>query len=288
MDYKLWLLMKIGSMIHRLRLSKFKKCKNDKRATFPYKLMYFCGNKGIEYLNCSLVSIYKKWKTLPDLIIVTDGTPIQEIENRMIKWPKKVELFTWEYCANYFLSNGNINLYNYAKNELWGKKLISILAFAVNEPILYSDTDVLWYSDPSDLFTSESHSSPSIRMSQDKEFCYSTTMLNELNEDAILNQKPLNAGIIYIDGDFSVYKKWDLLCAYLGKKSDNRTEQTTFAILTNYYGKPWSMNQIYLNTADIKNVCIVKKEINYIARHYVNTKGWLFWRDFVISFLLSE
>lgn len=272
-------LIKVGKLIRIFKLYKLYNLKNHNRKKTPYRLVFFCGKNGMEYLNSSLLSVYKNWTTLPDITIITDGTPTSFIEERLIVWPSKVSIDTWDTCANYYKSKGNHQLYNYAQNEIWGKKLVSVLYCAEKSPILYSDTDVLWFSD----LKIEDLIKPSIKMSQDIEHCYSENMLKELEETELLGNKPLNAGVIYLDGDFSIFKKWEKLCDYLMNKADNRTEQTSFAVLTNNFGDSFRVNEILVQVNDLNT--IIPTKINYqdiCARHYVNTKAWLFWRDFLL------
>lgn len=280
------LLRKIGSSIQLLKLYNLFKFIDDNREKPPYKLMYFCGLKGIDYLNSSLLSVYKNWLFLPDIIIITDGTPVSLIKSKIIRWPRNIEIDTWESCANFFSKKGNSNLFNYANNELWGKKFVSILAVSDKSPILYSDTDVLWFSDPI-VSISPSRKLPYMKMSQDIEFCYSDSMLKNLNENLILNEPPRNAGVIYSAGNFSNYPKWEYLCNYLEKNADNRTEQTSFAILNSYFGETWDKNEIFIETEDMSSVFSYRYYNKFIARHYVNTKKWLFWRDFLLFLIFG-
>ena len=124
-------------------------------------------------------------------------------------------------------------------------------------------------------------------MSQDIEHCYSDLMLNHLDEFLIKKKNPLNAGVIYISGDFSKYPKWEHLCKYLETNADNRTEQTGFAILSSYFGEVWSNNEIFLEVNDMSSVFSYRFYKNFVARHYVNTKQWLFWRDFLLFLIVK-
>ena len=199
----------------------------------------------------------------------------------MTKWPRKVEIIDWTICAEYFEEKGNSQLSNYAVKELWGKKFIGIMYCFENWKTLYSDTDVLWLNDPTSSLNIEA-TAPFIKMSQDIEPCYSQKMIEYLDEQS-LDQVPLNAGVIFGSGDFSSLIKWERLCNYLNDKPDNRTEQTAFAILTKYFGSSWTMDEIFLGVDDI-NTLFSKYFTRYssiLARHYVNTKQWLFWRDYL-------
>lgn len=244
-------------------------------------LAYFSGSRGISFLNASLRSVSKTWKSIPNVKIFSDGTKSEILKNSVIEWGGKLEIIGWEECAAYFESKGNVDLSNYAKGHLWGKKLICILYAFEHQKTLYSDTDVLWFKDPSEILPLETHS-PTIKMSKDIEYCLSTPMIDflGLKPDEIT---PLNAGVIYGHGDFSTHPQWLDICSYLAKHPDNRSEQTALALLTSHFGSAWNMDQIYIETSDMysirrKNPSTYKQ---IYARHYVNTKNWLFWKDYL-------
>lgn len=274
----------IGSIIRRTIPVHLYPIRKDKRKTTPFKLVFFCGEKGLSYLNASLISVYKYWKELPDIVIISDGTPFNKIEKQLIKWPKKIELISWEETAEYFKNNGNKELYDYASKDLWGKKFVGILYCALQSPTLYSDTDILWFSppalkvDPNEIV---------LKMCQDISHCYSNEMLQELNLLEINNKAPLNAGLIYANGDFSGYKDWAALTRYLSTKPDFRTEQTSFAILNNYFNSEdyFKPTEILIKIDDELSLTFTKKVNPSIqARHYVHVKPTTFWRDFLHIF----
>jgi hypothetical protein len=66
---------------------------------------------------------------------------------------------------------------------------------------------------------------------------------------------------------------------------DNRTDQTTFGILSNYFDTyPWTMDEVMIDANDKNEVIpnLNKEKYNLLyARYYVFTKTWLFWRDYL-------
>jgi len=268
------------------------KLKDDNRKTSDFKVMFFCGETGIPYLNKSLLSIYKSWKTLPEILIFTDGAVPEKILKNIVNWPKKINIKIWEEAANYYKLKGNQQLYNYAVNEIWGKKFVSVLYASEKFRILYSDTDVLWFKEP-EIKTDELNKCSSMKMMLDIKHCYDEKFIAQLQiKEEMYTNKPLNAGVIYASGDFSNFPKWKDLCNYLYNNNEphltNRHEQTSFAILNNYFGSEWSKNEIFLEVDDINEFYPLKYKKEYksfFARHYVNTKSWLFWRDYLLFFI---
>lgn len=257
-----------------------------------FKMVYFVGESGLNYLNSSLYSVYKSFDNLPELVIVSDGTAIARLAEAMVKWPAKTEIISWQECAEYFKEKGDILLHQYATEDLWGKKMVAILYCAEKYKILYSDTDVLWFADPTDSidFEKKNH----MKMCLDESFSYVEEMVAELGCEEIFKTKPYNAGIIYASGDFSTHPKWSDLTGYLSQlknKSVSKkgwTEQTAFGILNNYFGTCWTKEQMMIEINDHEFFFnkYRNKYGNMYARHYVTTKGWLFWRDYFYYFLL--
>lgn len=276
---KLKILFRIGSLLQTISKHRKPILFGEKGRKDEFKLVYFSGLNGLDYLNASLDSIGVSWKMLPDVVIISDGSSIVEMRKKIRPWPGHVEVIDWSTCAAYFKSKGNFNLARYAENELWGKKFVSILYCFEHFKTLYSDTDVLWFNEP----RLANDPAPFMCMSSDIEQCFSEPMFAALGED-LADCPALNAGVIYGHGDFSAYGKWQEMCEFLAERPDNRTEQTGFAILANTFGSIWSLNDIVLATDDIQKIQPVRKMngVSAFARHYVNTKWWLFWRDYFL------
>jgi hypothetical protein len=273
-----------GFAVRNLRVYKYFKFKDDNRETFPYKMVFMCGKEGIRYLNACLSSIYFSWNKLPEICIVSDGTSLLKFEKELIKWPRKMEVISWEHCAMHFKKKGDDDIYNFANQNIFGKKFASLLYYAEQHPFLYCDTDILWYTSPEEVkITAE----PFIKMSKEEgTACYSAKLLKYLDEEKCLQTTPFNAGLMYLSGDFSVYPKWKALCKYVGgdSKDDIMAEQTSFAMMNNYFNANsyWNSNEVLIKTDDIYNLKYTHKYFPQIlARHYVYTRPTAFWRDFV-------
>lgn len=292
MKFKHKVLLKIASVIRLAKLFNYYPVKTDARGTTSFKLVFFSGERDIDYLNSSLISVYQSWNELPEICIISDGTPVDKIRNGLIKWPKKTDILSWEECANYFKKKGNANLYNYASNVLIGKKLIGILYCAERFPVLYSDTDVLWFNSPPEINV-DFDPNPKIKMSQDVRYFYSEPILEKLNELKCLNTIPYNAGVMFLTGEMSSFPNWELLCETLSAAngSDWFEEQTSFAILSNYFNPNifFKPSEILIKIDDEYSLKYTKKMYpNILARHYVSKKGSTFWRDFVFMFFLRK
>ncbi|HVS97230.1 MAG TPA: lipopolysaccharide biosynthesis protein [Puia sp.] len=270
-----------GLAIRRSRLHRLFSLKEDGRPAFPHKLVYMCGREGQRYLNASLTSVYLFWDSLPEVIVISDGTPL----NNLVKWPRKLEVISWKDAYRHFSDNGNQDLCRYADRIVYGKKFISLVYLAQKTPLLYSDTDVLWYSTPS---TAGTQQGPYVKMGSDvSSGYYSGSLLESLGEHRCNENVPFNAGVMYLSGDLSVYPKWSELCRRLAEDPGagllDFTEQTAFAILANHFNAAsyFTQREILIRTDDTYALqYTLKHSPGIIARHYVNTRRVAFWRDF--------
>jgi hypothetical protein len=278
------LYMVAGLAIRRSQLHRLFRLRNDDRPTFPHKLVYMCGKEGQRYLNASLTSVYLFWDSLPEVIVISDGTPLHNI----VSWPRKLEVISWEKAYDHFRGNGNADLCAYADRLVYGKKFISLVYLSQQSPILYSDTDVLWYATPE--ISSMPTDAPYVKMGSDVATgYYAGSMLESLGEDRCLTNIPLNAGLMYLNGDLSIYPKWPELCRQLATHkppagSMDYTEQTAFAILANHFNAAsyWTHGEVLIRTDDFFRLeFTLKHSPGIMARHYVNTRPVAFWRDFV-------
>jgi hypothetical protein len=280
---------RISQGVRKLNLPRFYKLKNDNRGTANFKLLYFCGEKGIDYLNASLISVYKNWKELPELIIASDGTSEDLFREKMIKWPRHVDIIPWEKFAEAHKVNGNIELYSYACKKVFGRKLAAILDCAGKFPVLFCDTDVLWFGHPEET-ERDFNIRPVMAMSIDVVQSYDEKLLEELGTLDYLNNNPYNAGIVFAAGKFNSYPLWDKLCKYVGSGQDLGyfAEQTFMAVLNNYFNPSvyWDNARAITRIDDRYSMKYTgEKNPLAVARHYVSLKDTAFWRDFFIMLL---
>ena len=276
---------KISDAIRNGNIHRIYRIKDDKRPPSDFKLIFFCGSSGISYLNASLISVHKFWKKLPEICIISDGSPIEDIKSKLIKWPRKVTVYTWQECAQYFLDKGDKDLYTYASNEVIGKKLIGVMYCAEKFPVLYSDSDILWFNSPTEMKL-DFNLKPQIKMSIDIDYFYTKPLLSEMNEEKCLTTKPFNSGVVFLNGSFSGFPKWESLCKFLGTNKNLGwfSEQTSFAMFNNHFNPDnyFSSEEILIKIDDEYNLRYTYKDNKKIlARHYVHIKSTTFWRDFI-------
>jgi hypothetical protein len=209
-----------------------------------------------------------------------DGT----IDSRDVKkavpwWPGEMEIQSWEVYAHSLAKKGHSDILTYAQRELFGKKLACILASAEIGPTLYSDTDVLWFSEPS---LPSSSAAITIRMSVDDVYSYDFSLLEHLNCRDILKRPPLNAGIVFVDGPALEVPLIHEAVTRVAQFPHNFSEQTILALAGNYLGDHWPAEEIAIFTTDKDRLIrpgTYPRFRNWVARHYVSPVRQLFWID---------
>jgi hypothetical protein len=299
MKIKRWkreLSYKLGSILREMTSFKFIELNSHKDKS-NVELVFYCGRKSIKYLNASLISVYNSWERLPHITIVSDGTIQKDLLSEIIKWPRGIEIVEWiDLTEN--LSDDFIGLIEFAKRNILGRKLIGILALSRKyDSILYSDTDVLWYSDPKlEDEVSKNNSAIEIKLGLDIEGdgYYSDDLINFVQFQ--ISKPNLNSGIIFIRGNPMNLELWEKISLFFRMENEGKPayenltfhEQTAFVILSKFANTiPWGKDEILIQIDDILNFNFTRKDIKYpaiIARHYVTTKGWLYWKEYLLFF----
>jgi hypothetical protein len=220
--------------------------------------------------------------------IVTDGTPKELMAETLKFWPFPLEIKSWEDCAAHFHRTGHSTLVKVAEHDVFGKKFISILAEAELKPTLYCDTDVLWFSEPT--IPQLGNRAFTFRMSSDNLHYYNIPFLQAMNEEELMVNNPLNAGVIFISGSLFDHSEFsERMEDVLSRAKGHFLDQTAFAMIAKHYGDTWTLDDIMVSIEDIHWPIIPKyfwhKYDTLFARHHVLTKNSWFWRDALYLFL---
>jgi hypothetical protein len=111
-------------------------------------LLLFSGHKGAKMMKAVLLSIYYNWNKIPRLTVISDGTPINVLQEALRFWPYPYEIKSWEDCAAWHRTRDRQAIIDFARVNPYARKLLSLLAEAEQKPVFYCDTDVLWFAEP--------------------------------------------------------------------------------------------------------------------------------------------
>jgi hypothetical protein len=246
-------------------------------------LLIFSGYRGAKMMKAMLLSIYYSWDNIPRVTIVSDGTPKEVLETAMQFWPYPYQIRHWEECAEWHRAKDHPAIIDFAHVNLFARKLLSILAEAEQRPVIYSDTDVLWYTEP--RLPAPSPDRCTMRISLDNMHCYHLPAIRYLNRQDMLEKPPMNAGLVYLAGSvYDHYPDFEELLRFMRIFNEGPAEQLTFAMMADRLGDTWTPEEIILSTKDVYWPLLPRYPFSgtQMARHHVATKHNWFWRDALI------
>jgi hypothetical protein len=247
-------------------------------------LVLFSGIRGAKMMKAVLLSVYYRWDNMPNLTIVSDGTPKEVLEAAMRFWPYPYEIKQWTDCAEYHRAKGHQAIVDFAHINLYARKLLCVTAEGEQRPVLYCDTDVLWFRQPR-LPEPVGAGHCTMRMSTDNTHCYHLPAIRYLNRQDLLEKPAMNAGVVYIDGSVhDHYPDLEELLQFMRIFNEGPAEQLTFAMLTDRLGDNWTLDEIIVDTTDKYHLQLPRYLFSgtQLARHHVVTKHNWFWRDALI------
>jgi hypothetical protein len=228
----------------------------------------------------SMFSLYRSWKKLPTITVISDGSwSAADFYPVFSWWPGTINVLRPDQIIGQAEAAGERELAQYAEASAWGLKLASIVLLARREPVLFVDADILWFADPADLFgPSDSWAKPrGVRESN----CYQHRDMALRFCPKVLEPPFVNGGILALHGEFL---PGDILRAMvreaLGNPEDGAFEQTIIAAAVhNGAGLlPSKISLVEFDDIHRFRHRNMRRE-GYYSRHYVNWMRHLFYRD---------
>lgn len=242
-------------------------------------IIMMTGKNFIGMTRLSVFSIVRSWTSLPKLIINTDGTiTAATVLKKLRFWPGEIEVETWKDIEAYHLQKNRVELARYGNAHPFGKKLASILKHADVSPVLWIDSDILFFNDflP---FIPEVKQDFACGGTEDVGIGYHEAVIKLTGTD-LYNLYKFNAGMLYVSGK-NIYEQFELenLIGSIYPDFDFCTEQTIFAhIASKSLGIIWPREVIKSYNDDVQQIRAMPKK-GVIARHYTSNVRHLFWRD---------
>lgn len=228
----------------------------------------------------SMFSLYRSWKKLPTITVVSDGSwSAADFYPVFSWWPGRVNILSREQIIAQADAAGERELTQYAEASAWGLKVASIVLLARREPVLFVDADILWFADPADLLgPSESWSKPrGVR----EIHCYQHREMALRFCPKVLEPPFVNGGILALHGDFMTPEMLRAMVhEALADPKDGTFEQTIIATAV-HAGAGLLPNETNLVAFDdIDTFCHRNMSSQgYYSRHYVYWMRHLFYRD---------
>lgn len=263
---------------------RIKKKQKTYKETEVYNLLIFSGAAQLDMLNVCLSSIYKNFTKKPHIYIVTDGTLTQENCHKHTGWfpAKNLTIIAGSDCIRHHQEKGNSKLAEFARNNIMGLKMAAIMFVKdLCKPVLYCDTDVIWFKDPlSNLDGLLKDPSFNLALSIDSQSSYDDKLVKLKNLHELKNSPFFCAGIILISKFTEMhYQLLNDLIPFKFQTSNHFTEQTIFAFINKRSGNVSLDPDKYIIKLNDKLNFIPGNNNGCFARHYVGEVRHLFWRD---------
>jgi len=229
----------------------------------------------------SLFSLYRSWRQLPMVSVVSDGSWTEaEFRSVFAWWPGNIEVLTPAQVVNAVRGEGQEDLAKYAEASPYGLKLASIVQAAHQPlPLLFVDADILWFEDPSLLLGDcQSWAKPKgLRESH----CYQRKDMAMRYCPQVLKPPFVNGGILALKGEFlEIEMLREMVQEALADPTDGSFEQTIIATAVH---KGAGLLPEHLCLVDFDDNQDLRqrnmRQEGYFARHYVNWIRHLLYRD---------
>lgn len=243
------------------------------------QVLMMTGRNHLLMTTLAIASIARNWAALPVLIISTDGSiSRQQVLKKLAFWPGRLQVYDWEDTVHFHQTHKHAALLRYAEAHHFGKKMALILRFAAQFPVLWLDSDLLFFND-FNPYIPETGSNFACGGSEDFQRAYHQAVLDSLGT-ALPDDYRFNAGIILASGDH-IYERFNLeeLLNRIYPAYDFLTEQTIFAYIAQQSLQVlWPETVIRSFHGDSQQIKAMNIN-NTVARHYTSNVRHLFWRD---------
>lgn len=252
----------------------------DEKPADPQVFTTIVGEANIGELVVSLLSLHQSSERLPEILVHTDlKTRPEQVRQALAWWPGRL---TVRPAAEVLDLARDIHpgLVAFAHAHRHGLKFCACLTAALNEAVIYSDSDVLWFQDWSKLLNSPTTDTGAyLKMSLDLGRRYS----DELEEfwAAFAKQAPLNSGIMLLRGNlFDACDLGEAVQTATRNPDQFFAEQTLFAIgCRRLGGLQWPAETVHLSSRGYFLAARHSHPASAVLRHYPGRIRALFWLD---------
>lgn len=246
----------------------------------PLTFLTFGGAGHRLMLRECLASLGSSWPRLPRVRVVSDGSLDPAAAARDLAWWKgPLEVVDWRHLAARLGEPRFAALRRFAERDAMGRKMLAIVATALQAPTLYCDVDVLWLRPPATLETLLAAPGAKLALSPDPYPAYDAALVP--GRLPHLAEPPYYcAGLLYAEGDFLAACEVEDLLRHAAERGIGVTEQTILAEAGRQLGaRSWPADEIALWDGDRATLLPSFRGRPWAARHYVGAVRHLFWRD---------
>jgi hypothetical protein len=246
----------------------------------PINYLTIAGRSHWLLLRESLLSVYNSWQVLPQITVVSDGTwTASEFGPVFAWWPGGISVKAPAEICEQAEAAGETDLRQYAEASAYGLKLAAIAMLARERPVLFADSDILWFRDPAKLL-GPPKTWGKVRGVRESNCLQHRQIALQYCPEA-LNPPYVNSGMLTVKGDLlpsDLLKP--LVREALADLPTHFIEQTIIATAVHKGGGllPPKLCLVEFDDADKYRYRDMLKE-GYFSRHYVNWMRHLLYRD---------
>ena len=249
-------------------------------AELPLTFLTFGGSGHRLMLRECLASLGSAWPELPRVRVVSDGSLDPAATARDLAWwPGPLEVVDWRDLAARLTAPRFASLARFAEREAMGRKMLAIVASALEAPTLYCDVDILWFRYPSTLDRLLAAGGTQLVMSADRWSSYDRDLVPD-RLPHLAGPPYFCAGLLYATGDLLAACDVSALLDHAAERGIGVTEQTILAQADHLLGgRSWPEEEIALRDEDRASLRPTFRGRPWAARHYVGAVRHIFWRD---------
>lgn len=228
----------------------------------------------------SLVSLHRAWEQLPSVTVVSDGSWNRaEFAEAFDFWPGNLQVLLPEEILQPLANDGKKDLVALARQHPLGLKLAAVVFAAKDEPVLFSDSDILWFSDPQKILA-QRNGRPGPAATVESARSYNEELVR-VHAPELLAAPGINTGCIYLHGELCPPDFLQaLLTTALENPRHNFNEQSIIAAAVQRHGERLPAQFCMVDFADANSW---RRRLpwreGFHARHYVNWMRHQFYRD---------
>lgn len=255
--------------------------RKNKTQNHNFNLTILVGKAQLSMLRETLNSIVRNFEEIPAIYIFTDHNLNPETCRKVLSWQQQtlIKIISANECISFHEKDHDLVLF--AKKNPMGLKLAAILQIAaLGKPLLYCDTDVLWFGDPQNIIKEMLvNDQISLSLSYDFQPAYDNSLIERGNLSILTKPPYFCAGILlYKLTTKTMEENLAKILPLVTKESNHFTEQTIFSYLNKICGGfGMDAHKFQINLKDQYH--FLPNKNNPIARHYIGPVRHLFWRD---------
>lgn len=228
----------------------------------------------------SLFSLHRSWNSLPEVIVVSDGSwTANEFADVFVWWPAPITVLTRQEVSLAVSSAGFPELARYARESPYGLKLAAIVSQAGKQPLLFVDADILWFRDPA-LLLGDPVSWGKPRALRESN-CHQRRDMAMRHCAQVLEPPFVNSGIVSLHGELMTPALLrSMVQDALRDPQDSSCEQTIIATAVKLGGDffPEKLSLVEFDDVYRFRSRDIRDE-GYYSRHYVNWMRHLLYRE---------